>query len=98
MATSSALTAVENKTPRVSNLVKKTDYNTKISEIESKYITTADYNKFTKHILDTSINSKNLITKTGFDTRLQDISKRITSNKPKHLLVENELKKLQEFD
>ena len=31
---SSALTAVENKIPNVSNLVKKTDYNTKISEIE----------------------------------------------------------------
>ena len=29
---------------------------------------------------------------------MQDISKRITSNKTKHLLVENELKKLQKFD
>ena len=29
---------------------------------------------------------------------MQDISKRITSNKSKHLLDENELKKLQKFD
>ena len=29
---------------------------------------------------------------------MQDISKRITSNKSKHLLVENKLKKLQKFD
>ena len=36
--------------------------------------------------------------KTDFDTKLQDISKQITSSKSKHLLVENELKKLQKFD
>ena len=29
---------------------------------------------------------------------MQDISKRITSNKTKHLVVENELKKLKTFD
>ena len=38
------------------------------------------------------------VTKTDFDTKLQDISKRMTSNKSKHLLVENELKKLQKFN
>ena len=35
----------------------------------------------------------NLVPKTDFDTKLQDISKRIISNKTKHLLVENELKR-----
>ena len=29
---------------------------------------------------------------------MQEISKRITSNKTKHLLVENELKKIHKFD
>ena len=29
---------------------------------------------------------------------MQDISKRITSNKTKHLLAENEIKKLKTFD
>ena len=38
------------------------------------------------------------MTKTDFDTKLQDISKRITSNKAKHLFVENEIKKLKTFD
>ena len=36
LATTSALTAVENKIPNVNNLVKKTDYNTKINEIVKK--------------------------------------------------------------
>ena len=48
----SALTAVENKIPDVSSLVKKTDYNTKVSEIKNKvsdrnhdkYITTPKFN------------------------------------------------------
>ena len=53
-----------------SNLVKKTDYNTNITEIESKYITTADYNKFAKGIIDNSIKSKNLVTKTDYDAKL----------------------------
>ena len=50
--------------PDVSNLVKKTDYNAKITETNNKYITTFDYNKFTKDIVDNSIKSKNLVTKT----------------------------------
>ena len=53
LATTTALTAVEHKIPSVSNLVKRTDYNTKISEIEKKitdhghdkYITTPEFNK-----------------------------------------------------
>ena len=38
------------------------------------------------------------MSKTDIDAKLQDISKRITSNKFKHLLVENELKKLKTCD
>ena len=36
LATKAVLTTVENKIPDVSNLVKKTDYNTKVTDIESK--------------------------------------------------------------
>ena len=36
LTTTSALTAVENKIPSVSNLVKKIDYDTKDNEIEKK--------------------------------------------------------------
>ena len=60
LATTSALSAIENKIPSVSNLVKTTDYNTKISEIRKKitdynhdkYITSPEFNKFITEILD----------------------------------------------
>ena len=53
MATTSALTAVENKIPDVSNLLKKSDYDAKILDIEKKvadhnldkHITTSEFNK-----------------------------------------------------
>ena len=38
------------------------------------------------------------MTKTDFDAKLQSLSKGIASNKTKHLLVENELKKIKTFD
>ena len=56
LATTTALITVENKVPNASNLVKKTNYKTKISEIENKvttdhdhykYITTQESNRFT---------------------------------------------------
>ena len=39
--------------------LKKTDYDIKITGIESKYITAADYNTFTEDIVDNSRKSKN---------------------------------------
>ena len=89
---------IENKILDVSGLVNKTYHDAKILDIESKYTTTSDYNKFTKDIIGNSIKSKNLVTKTDCDTKLQGISKQSTSNKFKHLLVESKLKKLQRFD
>ena len=58
-ATTNALTAVETKIPSVSNLVKKTDYDTKITEIEKKftdhnrdkYITTPEFNTLAANVL-----------------------------------------------
>ena len=106
LATNSALTAVENKIPNVSSLVKKTDYNTKISEIERKiidhnhrkYITTPQFNNLAAGVFTARLARASLITKTDFDAELKKICDRVTLNKPKHLLVENELKKLQKFD
>ena len=40
----------------------------------------------------------NLITKTDFDPKLSSLHRNVTANKTKHLLVENELKKLKTFD
>ena len=39
-----------------------------------------------------------MITKTDFDTKLSSLNRKIKQNKTKHLLVENELKKLKTFD
>ena len=55
------MTVVENKIPDVGNLVKKTNYEAKISDIESKYFPTADYNKFTSQRLDAKIKQKELV-------------------------------------
>ena len=59
LAIKAALIAAENKIPDVSNLVNKTDYNTKITEIENKlnnqyhdnYITTPEFNTLAKYVL-----------------------------------------------
>ena len=39
-----------------------------------------------------------MITKTDFDAKLSSLNRKITVNKSKDLLVENELKKLKTFD
>ena len=39
-----------------------------------------------------------MITKTDFDAKLSSLNRKITQNKSKHLLVENELNKLKTFD
>ena len=41
---------------------------------------------------------RNLITKTDFNAKLSNLNRKITQNKSKHLLVENELNKLKTFD
>ena len=91
------------KIPDVSNLVKKTNYNTKITETENKlnnhnhdkYITTLEFNILAANVFDARIVQANLITKTDFDAKLLILNRKITANKSKHLLVENELKKLK---
>ena len=63
-----------------------------------KYITTPKFNNLAARVFTARLAQVDLVTKTYFVTKLQDFSKRITSNETKHLLVENELKKLQKFD
>ena len=100
------MTAVENKIPSVSNLVKKTDYNTKITEIEKKltdhnhdkYITTPEFNKLNAENFSARLKQADLVTKTDFNAKLSSLNRKITSNKTRRLLIENELKKLKTFD
>ena len=44
--------------PNISNLVKKTDYNTEISDIDARFFNTSDYNKFTGEILNAKLKKR----------------------------------------
>ena len=106
LATSSELTVVENKIPDAGSLVRKTDYDTKISDIDKKvtdhdhdkYLTTPEFNTLAASVFNARLVQVDLVTKTDFDAKLRKISDRVTSSKCKHLLVENEFKKLEKFD
>ena len=105
LVTKTALTTVESKMPDVSSLEKKPDHNTKITEIEKKtdhnhdkYITTPEFNKLAADVFNAIIALANLTTKTDFDDKLSNLNRNITSNKTKHVLVENDFKKLKTFD
>ena len=105
LAITSALTTVENKIPNVSNLVKKTDHDTKVNEIQKriadhnhdKYITTPEFNKLATGNFAARLAQANVVTKADFDNKLSNLNRKITLNKTKHLLIENELKKLETF-
>ena len=49
-------------------------------------------------VFNAKLAQANLLTKVNFDAKLSSYSRKITWNKSKHLLVENELKKLKKFD
>ena len=106
LATKTALIAIENKIPSVSNLVKKIEYNTKVTEIENKlnnhnhdkYTDTSTFNTLATNVFNARLAQANLITTTDFDAELSSLNRKITQNKSKHLLVENELNKLKTFD
>ena len=106
LATNLALTAVENEIPDISNLMKNTHYNRKITEIENKmndhnhdkYITTPESDTMTAAVFKARLATQtDLIREPGFDSKLKSISHKFTKNKTKYLLVGNELKKLQKF-
>ena len=89
------MTTVENKIPNISNLVKKTDYNTRIAEIEKKItdhnhdryiITTPEFNTLAASVFNARLAQANLVAKTDFDAKLSSLNREITKN-------ENELKK-----
>ena len=99
LATNTALTTVENKIPSISGLIKKTDYNTKITDIENilnnhnhdKYVATSEFNTLAVNVFNTRLAQANLITKTDFDAKLSSLNRKITANKTKHFLNDNDL-------
>ena len=86
-------------------MVNKTDYNAKITEIDNKlnnhnldkYTDTSEFNKLAADVFHARLAQAKLITKTQFDSKLSSLNRKITSNKTKHLLVENELNQLKTF-
>ena len=99
LATKTALTTVENKIPSISGLVKKTDYNTQITDIENilnnhnhdKYVATSEFNSLAAKVFNARLAQANLITKTDFDAKLSNLNRKITANKTKHFLNDNDL-------
>ena len=85
-------------------LLTKTNYNTQINETEKeltdhnhdKHITTLEFNTLGASVFNRRLAQAKLITKTDFDTKLLSLNRKIMPNKPKHLLVKNDLKKLEE--
>ena len=49
---------VDNKIPELRGSVKKTSYDSKISDMEKKCLTNSDYNKIMSDILDVKIKEK----------------------------------------
>ena len=87
-------------------LLKKTDYNTKTTDIENKlnnhnhhkYTDTPEFNKLAADVFNARSTQANLIPKTDFEAKLSSLNRKVTQSKSKHLLVENELNKLKTFD
>ena len=57
-----------------------------------KYITTPEFNNLTAENSAARLAQANLVAKPDFDGKLINLNRKITSNKTKHLLVENQLK------
>ena len=65
-------------------LLKKTDYDTKVTEIENKlnnhnrdkYIDTSEFNKLAADVFNVILGQANLITKTDFDAKLLNLNKK----------------------
>ena len=55
-------------------------------------------NTLATNVFNARLAQANLVTKTDFDAKRSSLKRKITANKSKHLLVENELKKLKTFD
>ena len=84
---------VKKKIPEISGLASKTE----LTAVENKI---PDFSGLATASALTAVENKipditSLITKTDFDAKLKNISDRVTNNKSKDLLLDNELKKLK---
>ena len=98
LGTTSTLNFVENKVPSVSNLVKKQIRTQKLMKLKrkllitkhDKYIATPEFNKLTVESFAAGLTYADFVTKIDFDNNLSNFNRKITSNKTKSLVIENE--------
>ena len=69
LATKAALTNLSNTVPNINTLIKKSDYDTKIAEIESKYVSNTGF--------DSKLAQANVITKRNFDAKIIELENNI---------------------
>ena len=55
-------------------------------------------NTLVDDVFNARLAQANLVTKRDFDAELSSLNRKITANKSKYFLAENELKKLKTFD
>ena len=85
--------------------LKKTYYDTKITEIEKKltdhnhdkYITTPEFNTLAASVFNARLAQANLVAKINFDNTVSSLNNKIAVYKTKNESFENELKKLKTF-
>ena len=60
-----------------------------------KYIATQELDTLAASVFNARLAKAKLTTKTDFDAGLSSLNRKITANKSKHLLVENEINRLK---
>ena len=102
LATVASPSTVDNKVPDISNLVRTTDYDTKVLDIDPKYVTTPDRNKCTKNKLDARIENKKVVNESGISLFINnsDLNEKIRTLPIKAELgtKQDEIVKLQTYD
>ena len=69
LVTKTALTNLSNTVPDISTLIRKSDYDTKIAEMESKYVSNTGF--------DWKLAQANVITKRNFDAKIIELENNI---------------------
>ena len=88
------ISKVEDKISNVSGLVKKTDYDTKITDSEGKCFTTSDYKRFPINILNGKIKQKELVTKSDISNLAKNFELEILVTKAELKREQNKIMRL----
>ena len=67
-------------------------------KLADDYITTLKFHKLATDVFNARLTQANIVPKTDLDAKLSSLNRKITKNKSDHLLLQNELNKLKNFD